>query len=92
MLFSSLLFLYAFLPAVLFFILLCPRKWHNSILLLASLIFYAWGGVSYSAILLLSILLNYLTRPGYRPLENPIAQEVDTGYRDWSEFIDPPHL
>jgi alginate O-acetyltransferase complex protein AlgI len=59
MLFSSLTFLYVFLPLVILLTLLTPRKWHNSILLLASLVFYAWGGVSYSLIMLTSIGLNY---------------------------------
>ncbi len=59
MLFSSLLFLYVFLPAVLLLILASSQKWHNAILLMASLIFYAWGGVSYSLLLIGSILINY---------------------------------
>ena len=59
MLFSSLIFLYSFLPILLIVLLVLPRTWHNSCLLLASLIFYAWGGVSYTAILVLSIILNY---------------------------------
>ncbi len=59
MLFSSLIFLYSFLPLLLLALLLLPKSWHNGILLLASLLFYAWGGVSYTLILLLSILLNY---------------------------------
>ena len=60
MLFSSLLFLYVFLPIILLLILASPRKWHNGILLAASLFFYAWGGVSYSILLIGSILINYL--------------------------------
>lgn len=59
MLFSSLLFLYVFLPALVIIILLSPGRWHNALLLLASLIFYAWGGVSYSLLLIGSILVNY---------------------------------
>ena len=59
MLFSSLTFLYVFLPIVIFLVLVLPRKWHNSVLLLASLIFYAWGGVSYSLIIFASIGINY---------------------------------
>ncbi|MDX1479023.1 MAG: MBOAT family protein [Saprospiraceae bacterium] len=59
MIFSSLLFLYVFLPAVLAVVLLAPRTWHNYLLLIASLIFYAWGGVSYSVLLLISIGINY---------------------------------
>lgn len=59
MLFSSLIFLYSFLPILLLVLLLSPRTWHNACLLFASLVFYAWGGVSYTAILVFSILINY---------------------------------
>lgn len=64
MLFSSLVFLYAFLPIVVIAVLVSRRRWHNWILLVASLFFYAWGGVSYSLLLILSILINYLTGLG----------------------------
>ncbi|MEZ5038566.1 MAG: MBOAT family protein [Saprospiraceae bacterium] len=59
MLFSSLLFLYGFLPIVLLVVWLAPKSWRNALLLWASLFFYAWGGVSYTAILVLSIVINY---------------------------------
>lgn len=59
MLFSSLIFLYAFLPAVLLLVFISKRSWHNGILLAASLLFFAWGGVSFSLLLLGSILVNY---------------------------------
>lgn len=59
MLFSSLIFLYGFLPLVLLLVWITPAKARNAVLLLASLVFYAWGGVSYLAVLVLSILLNY---------------------------------
>jgi len=60
MLFSSPLFLYLFLPVTILVFYLIRKELKNTVLLFASLIFYAWGGVSYSAILVLSILLNYL--------------------------------
>lgn len=70
MLFSSILFLWVFLPIVLAvnFILSRVRfRWEetrllvkNLFLLLASLIFYAWGGISYLFLMLFSILLNFL--------------------------------
>lgn len=60
MLFSSLIFLFVFLPALLAFYYLTPKKFRNYLLLLASLLFYAWGGVSYSLILIVSIGVNYL--------------------------------
>jgi alginate O-acetyltransferase complex protein AlgI len=59
MLFSSLIFLHVFLPVVLLLTILCPAGWRNAVLLIASLLFYAWGGVSYSLIMIFSILFNY---------------------------------
>ncbi|MFN5458376.1 MAG: MBOAT family O-acyltransferase [Bacteroidota bacterium] len=59
MLFSSLIFLYAFLPFSLLLTWLTPSRYQNYILLLLSLIFYAWSGVSYTLIVLFSILFNY---------------------------------
>ena len=43
MLFSSNVFLFAFLPAVLLTYYLCPRPLRNPVLLLFSLFFYGWG-------------------------------------------------
>ena len=43
MLFSSIPFLYYFLPAVLIFYFSVPRTWKNAVLLLFSLVFYGWG-------------------------------------------------
>ena len=60
MLFSSLVFLYAFLPMVILGYYLSPIRIKNYWLLLLSLVFFAWGGVSFTAILVVSILLNYL--------------------------------
>jgi|SRR5690554_674333 len=60
MLFNSFVFLFAFLPLLLVLYYVTPKKYRNYTLLLFSLIFYAWGGVSYSLILISSILINYL--------------------------------
>ena len=43
MLFSSLVFICAFLPLLLFIYYTAPRSWRNNILLASSLLFYAWG-------------------------------------------------
>ena len=43
MLFSSIPFLYYFLPAVLILYFLVPKSWKNVVLLVSSLIFYGWG-------------------------------------------------
>lgn len=60
MLFSSPVFLFLFLPVVLMVYFLLWTKWKNYFLLFASLVFFAWGGVSYSILILASIVLNYL--------------------------------
>lgn len=60
MVFSSLLFLFRFLPIVLLGYFLLPRKFRNLFLLLFSLFFYAWGEPTYIALMLFSIVVNYL--------------------------------
>ena len=61
MLFSSTVFLFAFLPIVLtLHLLLRDVRHRNALLLAASLFFYAWGEKLYVAVLLASIAVNYL--------------------------------
>lgn len=59
MLFSSLIFLYAFLPCTLLAYFLTPRRGKNAVLLLASLLFYAWGEPRYLILILLTMLLGF---------------------------------
>lgn len=60
MLFSSLTFLFLFLPfAIIFYYLIDPKK-RNIFLLLMSLFFYFWGTPYYAWLLLLSVLANYI--------------------------------
>lgn len=59
MLFSSMTFVFMFLPIVLLLYLISKKELHNPILLIASIIFYAWGEPKYLAIMLLTILINY---------------------------------
>ncbi|MEK0317926.1 MBOAT family O-acyltransferase [Cohnella sp. 56] len=59
MVFSSVGFLFFFLPLVLAFYFVVPFKYKNAVLLLFSLIFYAWGEPRYILLMILSILANY---------------------------------
>ncbi len=59
MVFSSILFIFRFLPATFFAYYLTPQRWRNVTLLIASLIFYSWGEVRYFPIMLSVILVNY---------------------------------
>ena len=60
MLFSSITFLYFFLPIVLICYFIVPDKIKNFILFIASLLFYAWGEPKYVLLMLISILLGYI--------------------------------
>lgn len=59
MVFSSITFLFYFLPLVLLGYFLLPRKFRNLHLLLFSLVFYAWGEPRYVLLMLASILVNW---------------------------------
>lgn len=59
MLFSSMTFIYVFLPVVTVLYLLLRKELRNHLLLIASLVFYAWGEPRYLAIMLITILINY---------------------------------
>ena len=60
MLFSSVPFLFYFLPIVLISYFLAPRRAKNSVLLLSSLVFYGWGEPRYLPVMLGSILQGYV--------------------------------
>ncbi len=60
MLFSSVIFLFFFLPVVLTLYLLPSQRWRSFLFLLASFVFYAWSEGGYILALLVSIFFNYL--------------------------------
>ena len=63
MVFSSPIFLFIFLPATLLLYFLAGKAVRNLLLLVISLVFYAWGEELYVLILLASIALNYGNPP-----------------------------
>ena len=60
MLFSSIPFLYYFLPIVVFLYVIAPKCIKNTVLLLASLVFYAWGEPRYVILMTATIILGYV--------------------------------
>ena len=87
MLFSSNVFLFAFLPAVLVLYYLVPRFLRNPVLLLLSLFFYGWGEPVYLFLMVGDILLNYFCglwiarertrgKPGKLPLVCGVAANL----------------
>ena len=60
MVFSSIAFLFYFLPITLAVYYILPKKCRNIVLLIASLIFYAYGEPTYVAVMILSIIFTYI--------------------------------
>ena len=61
MVFSSSLFLFAFLPLVLGLYFISPKRVKNYVLLIASLVFYAWGEPSFVFIMIGVVLVDYVS-------------------------------
>ncbi len=59
MVFSSTLFLFYFLPGFLLLYLLTPTRFKNTVALVASIVFYAWGGLNFLALFVASVLVNF---------------------------------
>ena len=59
MIFSSLLFMFVFLPLVLIVYYLVPRQFRNLVLFVFSLVFYAWGEPVYILLMLFTAFIDY---------------------------------
>lgn len=64
MVFSSILFIFRFLPIAMILYFLTPNKFKNLTLLIISLIFYSWGEPKYFLIMLASIFVDYFVSRG----------------------------
>ena len=60
MLFTAPSFLFVFLPVVLLLHLVPRPVWRNSLLLVASLVFYASGAGAFTTLIVTSIVVNYV--------------------------------
>ena len=60
MVFSSLLFLFRFLPVFFIIYFVTPKRFRNGVIFLASLFFYGWGEPVYMSLLLFSTLVDYV--------------------------------
>ncbi|OME94682.1 MULTISPECIES: MBOAT family O-acyltransferase [Paenibacillus] len=60
MVFSSLIFLFLFLPVTILIYYVSPMKFRNAVLLVVSLIFYAWGEPLYIFIMIFSTVFDYI--------------------------------
>lgn len=74
MIFSSLLFLFRFLPIVLVLYFIVPQRMRNLVLFLSSLVFYAWGEPIYVVLMLFSTVVDYTSG-------RFVARNLDMGNR-----------
>jgi alginate O-acetyltransferase complex protein AlgI len=74
MVFSSIIFLFLFLPFTLTLYFLVGRKLRNLVLLLANLFFYTWGEGKYVSVLLVCIVTNYLCAALIEKYKHPQGQ------------------
>mgnify|MGYP002584886375 CR=1 FL=1 len=61
MVFSTIIFLFRFLPITLALYYLAPAKLKNTVLFLCSLVFYCWGEVRFFPVMVALILINYIS-------------------------------
>lgn len=79
MVFSSVIFLFFFLPAVYIMYCLCPGiRMKNALLIVASLFFYAFGEPVYVILMTGSILINGISRQSYLASSSPTVSWCGT--------------
>ena len=77
MVFSSIVFLYIFLPIMLLIYFVVPKKLKNAVMILASLIFFAWGEIRYIFIMLILAIMDFNCGKGIdRNQENRSKQRL----------------
>ena len=76
MVFSSNIFLLYFLPVFFLVYFLMPRKTRNYVLLLASLVFYAWGAPEFIIQFVVSIVANFFIVKWMCRVENPLSKKL----------------
>ncbi len=95
MVFSSLTFLFFFLPITLAVNAILPRQVRNYWLLIVSLVFYAWGAGSFVLVMILSIAMNYVfarlidwsDKPGFRKAILWLAVAANLGILFYNKYM-----
>ena len=64
MVFSSVVFLYIFFPIMLLIYFAVPKKFKNAVMILASLVFFAWGEIRYIFIMLILAVMDFICGKG----------------------------
>ncbi len=94
MLFSSIPFLFYFLPCVLLLYAVTPKKFKNLTLLISSLVFYAWGEPRLVLLMLITVAVGYVfgllteTKPKLKKLWLIIALVFEIGFLVYFKYVD----
>lgn len=96
MLFSSIPFLYYFLPIVLILYFIVPKAFKNAVLLFASLVFYAWGEPEYVVLMIASIIIGYISgllieafrAKGFSKIILSISVAINLGFLGYFKYAD----
>lgn len=94
MLFSSIPFLYYFLPCVLILYFLTPKKLKNLTLLICSLVFYAWGEPRLVVLMLITVFIGYILGlltnrfPKYKKLFLGLSLLLSLGFLTYFKYVD----
>jgi len=96
MVFSSVIFIFYFLPALMLLYFIVPKRFRgvrNIVLLAFSLLFYAYGEPKYILVMLASILINYIFgamasgRNVFRKLSVPLAATANLGILVYFKYL-----
>lgn len=79
MVFSSNIFLVFFLPIFLICYFCCPKSWRNVVLLLFSVVFYAFGAPTFVLLLLGSTIINFFLVKGSYKADNQLYKKLFSG-------------
>lgn len=94
MLFSSIPFLFYFLPCALSIYAITPKKLKNFTLLICSLVFYAWGEPRLVILMMLTVFLGYILGlltekfPKYKKLFLTLSIIVCLGFLGYFKYVD----
>ena len=94
MLFSSIPFLFYFLPCVLLLYALSPKKLKNFTLLVCSLVFYAWGEPRLVVLMLITVFIGYILGlltekfPRFKKLFVTLAVAFCLGFLAYYKYVD----
>ena len=88
MVFSTIIFLFRFLPITLALYYLAPAKLKNTVLFLCSLVFYCWGEVRFFPVMVALILINYISGLCIEHFDQKAgpAQDISAGGPHWQPW------